>query len=168
MEGCDRSPVGAVLAQPREVDGKVREVRSAAMAGGVETTAAFVDWLRIEMRQRRISQRMLAARAGISHSTVSRMLKEDRSPTFETAQRLARALYPHAPLGRWEIDPAAEVERLLAADPAIEEADAEELIQAYRAARRRSTGTARTHRNDGRPAATSREASVVPRQGFEP
>jgi transcriptional regulator with XRE-family HTH domain len=166
-ESSERSSRELDSAPAREVRGKVRAVRSGAMAVGVESSAAFVDWLRLEMRHRRISQRMLAARAGISHSTVSRMLKDERSPTFETAQRLARALDPHARLGQWEIDRGSEIELLLAADPALRESDAEALIQAYRAARQRSARTP-PKANGGEPGGSGRGLRVVPRQGFEP
>jgi len=39
-----------------------------------------------------MSQRQLAARSGLSHATVSRLLHEDREPSLDTAIRLAGVL----------------------------------------------------------------------------
>ena len=44
------------------------------------------------MKQRGMSQRMLALRAGVSHSSVSRLLSGDRSPSLPTALALLRVL----------------------------------------------------------------------------
>lgn len=52
----------------------------------------FRGWLRAEMRQRAISQRMLARRSGLNHSSISRLLSEDRTPSMGTMARLATAL----------------------------------------------------------------------------
>lgn len=52
-----------------------------------------------EMSVRRISQRALAHRSGVNHSTISRLLADERSPSFSTVARLALAL--GAPLPRF-------------------------------------------------------------------
>lgn len=52
----------------------------------------FTDWLRLRMEQRGYSQRWLALRAGVNHSTLTRLLAEDRVPTLNTAQKLAAIL----------------------------------------------------------------------------
>lgn len=54
----------------------------------------FADWLRQAMADRDVSQRMLSMRAGISHSTISRLLKGDRDPSLATALALLRVLAP--------------------------------------------------------------------------
>ena len=52
----------------------------------------FAVWLQERMEQRGMSQRMLALRAGVSHSSVSRLLTGDRSPSLPTALALLRVL----------------------------------------------------------------------------
>ena len=52
----------------------------------------FHDWLAGELRGRGISQRQLAMRSGVDHSTISRLLGGTRSPTLHTAAALARGL----------------------------------------------------------------------------
>jgi transcriptional regulator with XRE-family HTH domain len=52
----------------------------------------FASWLQERMEERGISQRMLAMRAGVSHSSVSRLLSGDRSPSLPTAIALLRVL----------------------------------------------------------------------------
>jgi transcriptional regulator with XRE-family HTH domain len=59
----------------------------------------FAAWLQESMKQRGMSQRMLALRAGVSHSSVSRLLSGDRSPSLPTALALLRVL-ANEPLGR--------------------------------------------------------------------
>lgn len=57
----------------------------------------FRAWLQAEMRRRRLSQRMLAHRAGINHSTISRILTSPSVPSLPTAMRLAAALGAELP-----------------------------------------------------------------------
>jgi DNA-binding XRE family transcriptional regulator len=53
----------------------------------------FADWLRDRMGERGMTQRMLAVRSGVSHSTISRLLDDDdRQPTLATALALLRVL----------------------------------------------------------------------------
>ena len=59
--------------------------------------AHFRGWLAAEMRQRAMSQRMLAGRSGVDHSSISRLLSAGRSPSMETMVRLAAALGAHLP-----------------------------------------------------------------------
>ena len=54
--------------------------------------AHFRVWLANEMRRRRMSQRMLGERAGVNHSTISRLLRAGRTPSTETMVALATAL----------------------------------------------------------------------------
>ena len=53
---------------------------------------AFGDWLRMQLRVKRMSQRQLAIRSGVDHSTISRLVHGERAPTLATAARLARGL----------------------------------------------------------------------------
>jgi hypothetical protein len=52
----------------------------------------FAGWLRDSMAARRVSARMLAMRAGIDHSTISRLTSGSREPTLRTALALLRVL----------------------------------------------------------------------------
>jgi ribosome-binding protein aMBF1 (putative translation factor) len=59
---------------------------------GMMQRGDFCEWLRSALAIRRMSQRMLAARSGIDHSTISRIVSGEREPTLRTAQLLAAAL----------------------------------------------------------------------------
>jgi len=50
---------------------------------------SFAVWLARHLRRRRISQRELARRAGLDHSTISRILDGSRAPSWSTVQRIA-------------------------------------------------------------------------------
>ena len=52
----------------------------------------FREWLAQQMHARGISQRALAFRSGVDHSTISRLVSQNRTPSLETAGRLAAAL----------------------------------------------------------------------------
>jgi transcriptional regulator with XRE-family HTH domain len=52
----------------------------------------FAGWLRDAMAARNMSQRMLAHRAGISHSTVYRLAMGEAVPTLATAVAVIRVL----------------------------------------------------------------------------
>jgi transcriptional regulator with XRE-family HTH domain len=53
------------------------------------TDRAFNEWLRVELRARRMSQRQLAQRSGVAHSTISRAraVTDPVSPTGRCACR---------------------------------------------------------------------------------
>jgi transcriptional regulator with XRE-family HTH domain len=66
---------------------------------------SFAEWLGARMLDRGVTQRMLAMRAGVSHATISRLLKGDRQPSLVTALALLSVLGPdpirlHAALER--------------------------------------------------------------------
>jgi transcriptional regulator with XRE-family HTH domain len=46
------------------------------------------------MAERGVTQRMVALRSGVSHSTISRLLDQDRRPSLSTALALLRVLGP--------------------------------------------------------------------------
>ena len=52
----------------------------------------FARWLRENMAERRMTIRMLALRAGVDHSTISRIMNEARDPRLSTALALLRVL----------------------------------------------------------------------------
>ena len=52
----------------------------------------FTEWLRTQLKVKRMSQRQLAQRSGVDHSTISRIIVGARTPSLETAIKLARSL----------------------------------------------------------------------------
>ena len=60
------------------------------------TDGDFGGWLRDAMAERRVSQRTLAMRTGIDHSTISRLLAGGRSPSLTTAVAIIKVLRPRA------------------------------------------------------------------------
>jgi transcriptional regulator with XRE-family HTH domain len=60
----------------------------------------FSEWLHRELRSRRMSQRQLAERSGVNHTTISRMIRERRMPSLTTATKIARVLVDVAEDGR--------------------------------------------------------------------
>ena len=105
----------------------------------------FNEWLRAQLRAKKMSQRQLAQQSGVDHSTISRLIRGDRTPSLETATRLARGLRelrdgqePTQYLGMIQAAPAnpvARVEYALRADETLDEADVRHLMDAYLAAR---------------------------------
>ncbi len=108
---------------------------------------AFAHWLRAQMRARRMSQRQLAFRSGVDHSTVCRLVQGDRTPTFGTATRLARGLrafgdegdaagYLGIMAGR-SGHPMARVETAIRADDVLGESEVRQVMTYYAALRSR-------------------------------
>jgi len=54
----------------------------------------FAEWLRERMAERELTQRMLALRSGLNHSTISRLLDQGRRPSLATALALLHVLGP--------------------------------------------------------------------------
>ena len=63
------------------------------------TEGDFGGWVRDAMAERRISQRALAMRSGINHSTISRLIAGRHMPSLATAIALIKILGPR-PGGR--------------------------------------------------------------------
>jgi transcriptional regulator with XRE-family HTH domain len=53
---------------------------------------AFNEWLRAQLKAKKMSQRQLAQQSGVDHSTISRLVRGDRMPSLGTATKLARGL----------------------------------------------------------------------------
>jgi transcriptional regulator with XRE-family HTH domain len=107
----------------------------------------FRAYLVAEMRRRRWTQRYLAARSGVDHSTISRILTQTRSPSLETVERLRDALRggslgaPHDWTGLQATVRA--IADTLTADPRMDPDRVNEVIDFYiqvRARRRHATG----------------------------
>ena len=95
----------------------------------------FGVWLRQELRARRLSQRQLADRSGVDHSTISRILTSGHVPTLRTAVRLAQGLGADAiPIRQVPGDPehaVRRVEHALRADLTLSEAAIVRTMRVY-------------------------------------
>jgi transcriptional regulator with XRE-family HTH domain len=111
---------------------------------------AFNEWLRAELKAKKMSQRQLAQRSGVDHSTISRLIRGDRMPSLGTATRLARGLREirddadaHTTLGivagttTVPQNPTARVEYALRADEGLSEAQVRQVMEYYLAVRLR-------------------------------
>jgi transcriptional regulator with XRE-family HTH domain len=58
----------------------------------------IVDWLRSRMAARKMTQRMLGMRSGVGHSTISRILRHERQPSYETVVALYAVLEGECPV----------------------------------------------------------------------
>jgi transcriptional regulator with XRE-family HTH domain len=120
---------------------------------GISNPRAFSEWLRAQLRAKKMSQRQLAQQSGIDHSTISRLVRGDRMPSLGTALALARGLRE---LGDIEDDgagylaiiaagnrnPAARVEYALRADEFLADGDVRLLMDHYLALRARRVARA--------------------------
>jgi DNA-binding XRE family transcriptional regulator len=73
-------------------EGAERVTDSERPEGEFDIAKRFATWLNEGLNARGISQRYLAVRSGVSHSTISRLLSGEREPTLDTANRLAIVL----------------------------------------------------------------------------
>jgi len=138
----------AVMA-PRAVTTTVSVAVEFGRAGhGWAGAVVFNLWLRRQLRERRMSQRQLSAFSGVHHSTISRLIREQRSPTLAVATRLARALRKangdddastyFARLSEETIFPTARVEMALRGDDELDDDDVRTLMETYLVARARA------------------------------
>jgi transcriptional regulator with XRE-family HTH domain len=108
---------------------------------------AFNEWLRAQLKAKKMSQRQLAQQSGVDHSTISRLIRGDRMPSLGTATKLARGLReirddtdaPSA-LGVVSVgpqNPTARVEYALRADEALSEPQVRQIMEYYLAVRLR-------------------------------
>jgi transcriptional regulator with XRE-family HTH domain len=103
---------------------------------------AFNQWLRVQLKSRKLTQRQLAQKSGVNHSTISRLMRGDRVPSLHTATLLARGLGMPQDLGRLDDQgfgrsgsPAALVEYALRSDDLLSEGEVREIMKVYLAAR---------------------------------
>lgn len=125
--------------------------------GGWAGAIVFNLWLRRQLRERRMSQRQLAALSGVDHSTISRLLRQDRRPSLSTATKLVAALRH---VGSEQADvaaadyfermpeetifPARRVELALRADDQLDDDQVRRLMTLYLDARRRHAAAAQS------------------------
>ena len=148
------------------------------------TGRAFNEWLRAQLKAKKMSQRQLAQQSGVDHSTISRLVRGDRMPSLGTATKLARGLRELGDeddgpqylglMGGVVHNPTARVEYALRSDEALGEAQVRQVMEYYLAVRMRRLGTAfATHehtngrldpsRTNGRPLAPAVNSPIVPR-----
>jgi plasmid maintenance system antidote protein VapI len=104
----------------------------------------FRDWLRMKLRSRGMSIRLLAQRSGTSASTVSRVVRGERQASLRTAIRLVRVLREggdadSSATTSWpelqRSNPVSEVERALRADERLTPANVRRIMLLYHALR---------------------------------
>jgi transcriptional regulator with XRE-family HTH domain len=113
---------------------------------------AFNEWLRAQLKAKKMSQRQLAQQSGVDHSTISRLVRGDRMPSLGTATKLARGLRELGEnddgpqylglIGGGVQNPTARVEYALRADEALSEAQVRQVMEYYLAVRMRRMGSA--------------------------
>jgi transcriptional regulator with XRE-family HTH domain len=113
---------------------------------------AFNEWLRAQLKAKKMSQRQLAQQSGVDHSTISRLVRGDRMPSLGTATKLARGLRELGEnddgpqylglIGGGVQNPTARVEYSLRADEALSEAQVRQVMEYYLAVRMRRLGSA--------------------------
>lgn len=111
---------------------------------------AFNEWLRAQLKAKKMSQRQLAQQSGVDHSTISRLIRGDRMPSLGTATKLARGLREireDADAAQYlglvvngTQNPTARVEYALRADEALTEAQVRQIMEYYLAVRMRRFG----------------------------
>ena len=115
-----------------------------------QTGRAFNEWLRAQLKAKKMSQRQLAQQSGVDHSTISRLIRGDRMPSLGTATKLARGLREireDADAAQYlglvvngTQNPTARVEYALRADEALTEAQVRQIMEYYLAVRMRRFG----------------------------
>jgi len=111
---------------------------------------AFNEWLRTQLKAKKMSQRQLAQQSGVDHSTISRLIRGDRMPSLGTATKLARGLREirddaDAPqylgaVAAGTANPTARVEYALRADEILSEPQVRQVMEYYLAVRMRRFG----------------------------
>ena len=132
---------------------------------------AFNEWLRAQLKAKKMSQRQLAQQSGVDHSTISRLIRGDRMPSLGTATKLARGLRElrddaDTPqylglVASGATNPTARVEYALRADDMLSEPQVRQIMEYYLAVRMRRYGRTfqpsepTTNRSPERPVARS-------------
>ena len=106
---------------------------------------AFNEWLRAQLKAKKMSQRQLAQQSGVDHSTISRLIRGNRMPSLGTATKLARGLREiredadtATALGVVSVgpqNPTARVEYALRADDSLAEPQVRQIMEYYLAVR---------------------------------
>ena len=115
-----------------------------------QNARAFNDWLKTQLKAKKMSQRQLAQQSGVDHSTISRLIRGDRMPSLGTATKLARGLRELRDdadstqylglVATGSVNPTARVEYALRADELLSEAQVRQIMEYYLAVRMRRYG----------------------------
>jgi len=124
---------------------------------------AFNEWLRTQLKAKKMSQRQLAQQSGVDHSTISRLIRGDRMPSLGTATKLARGLRELRDdadttqylglVASGSMNPTARVEYALRADDLLTEPQVRQIMEYYLAVRIRRYG--RTYPAEGNTTSNS-------------
>jgi len=128
-----------------------------------ENGRAFNEWLRAQLKAKKMSQRQLAQQSGVDHSTISRLIRGDRMPSLGTATKLARGLRElrddaDTPqylglVASGATNPTARVEYALRSDDLLTEPQVRQVMEYYLALRmRRLAGSRPVQGMPARPA----------------
>lgn len=139
----------------------------------VQNGRAFNDWLKTQLKAKKMSQRQLAQQSGVDHSTISRLVRGDRTPSLGTATKLARGLRevrdesetPHyfGLVATTTSHPTARVEYALRSDDLLTEPQVRQVMEYYLALRMRRLANAGAARPVQQMAGrTERVATAMP------
>jgi transcriptional regulator with XRE-family HTH domain len=127
---------------------------------------AFNDWLRTQLKAKKMSQRQLAQQSGVDHSTISRLIRGDRMPSLGTATKLARGLRELRDdadttqylglVATGSTNPTARVEYALRADELLSEAQVRQIMEYYLAVRMRRYGRSIQPTENTKPSGSDR------------
>jgi len=128
-----------------------------------QNSRPFNEWLRAQLKAKKMSQRQLAQASGVDHSTISRLVRGDRTPSLGTATKLARGLrelrddadapqYLGLVSSGATVNPTARVEYALRADEALNEPQVRQIMEYYLAVRMRRYARPVAAPSNGRPA----------------
>ena len=111
----------------------------------VQNGRAFNEWLRSQLKAKKMSQRQLAQQSGVDHSTISRLIRGERTPSLGTATKLGRGLHEihdeadtpqyFGLVASTAANPTAHVEYSLRADEYLSEAQVRQVMEYYLAVR---------------------------------
>jgi len=138
---------------------------------------AFNEWLRAQLKAKKMSQRQLAQQSGVDHSTISRLIHGDRMPSLGTATKLARGLRElrddaDTPqylglVAAGNTNPSARVEYALRADELLSEPQVRQIMEYYLAVRMRRYGRS-FQPSEASPAADKATERTTDRQAVSP
>jgi transcriptional regulator with XRE-family HTH domain len=135
---------------------------------------AFNEWLRAQLKAKKMSQRQLAQQSGVDHSTISRLVRGDRMPSLGTATKLARGLRElgendEGPqylglMGGGVQNPTARVEYALRSDEAL----GENVMEYYLAVRMRRVGGSFNSSDPGQGPLQRAQSTAAPGRSYAP
>ncbi len=144
----------------------------------VQTPRSFNNWLRGQLKEKKMSQRQLALQSGVDHSTISRLIKGDRMPSLGTATALARGLREitddadgpayFASFASQQVLPTTRVEYALRGDEWLDDVDVREVMQVYvslRARRMRLAQAGLAYAHGGNGTSSGGPALTAPLKG---